>query len=496
MIKLKYFLFFVILILFTNHVFALETTTVYRNSSLSTTGFLYTTDSSLSGSIKNGVLNTVYADPSYGITFFINKGTVSGKAYKVRINFNDYDYLKNNNHNRVTVTNGDNCSVIGFQLLNQGGSNNQAKGVDITYTCLSAGSYTGFQLGEYVEGTGYARITTIDWRINNVQWEQLDDNQASEIIANATINTNNIINNNNENTQDIINNQDSNTQDIIDNQNQNTKDLQNTINDNFQNCHSSSNLFIPRSDFSSGILSMSNGIITLNGTLESNTSFRVGNITANSGSYTINPNKTGNINNSYFYFYIEGTAFSFSDNKNFSLNSSLDNEAVWLVLTRGNYDNVSMSVMLNEGNISLPYEPYGKTICINRLDETNQSINDLNDSLNDSDVDNSKAIDTLEDLSSSLPTNSVISDLLLLPVRMLQAIVNSIGGNCSSFNLGSLYGTNLILPCINIQSYVGSGIWTFIDIVFSATFVIVIRKKFIQIFENITNLRNGGNEVE
>ena len=127
-------------------------------------------------------------------------------------------------------------------------------------------------------------------------------------------------------------------------------------------------------------------------------------------------------------------------------------------------------------------------------EDIKEKANDIDDTLNNSSVDSSDS--TLSNLSNNLATNSVISDLILLPVSMLRGIVNAIDGTCSNFSLGSLYGTNLIMPCINIQNYVGSAIWTFIDLVFSGIFVLVIRKKFIQIFENITNLKGGNNEVD
>lgn len=140
-----------------------------------------------------------------------------------------------------------------------------------------------------------------------------------------------------------------------------------------------------------------------------------------------------------------------------------------------------------------PWNNKGQEI-VNELQESNQKLNDIDSTLNDSSTDSSDS--TISNLQSDLPTNSVISDILLLPVRLLQAIINSLGSTCSNFNLGSLYGTNLVMPCIDIQNYVGSAIWTFIDLVFSGMFVLVIRKKFIQIWENITNLKGGGNEVD
>lgn len=131
-----------------------------------------------------------------------------------------------------------------------------------------------------------------------------------------------------------------------------------------------------------------------------------------------------------------------------------------------------------------------------QVTQVQSQLTDIDDTLNDDTIDDNNTTGTLEDLASDLPTNSVISDLLLLPVRLFQSIVNSINGSCSPFALGSLYGTNLTMPCINIQNYLGSSIWTFIDIVISGMFVLVIRKKFVNIFHNLTDLRNGGNELE
>lgn len=129
-------------------------------------------------------------------------------------------------------------------------------------------------------------------------------------------------------------------------------------------------------------------------------------------------------------------------------------------------------------------------------EDTKNAIEDTNNTLKDDTIDSNNTSSTLDDLSDNLPTNSVISDLLLLPVRLFQNILNSINGSCSSFNLGSLYGSNLTLPCINIESLIGSALWSVIDILFCGAFVLVIRKKFVDIFHNFTDLRNGVNELE
>lgn len=125
---------------------------------------------------------------------------------------------------------------------------------------------------------------------------------------------------------------------------------------------------------------------------------------------------------------------------------------------------------------------------------TTDAINDMNDTLKDSNVDSPNS--SISQMEQNLPTNSVISDLLTLPIRMFQNILNAVNGSCTSFSLGALFGTNLTLPCINIQNYLGSALWGAIDVIFCGLFVLSMRKKFVEIFENITSLKNGGNELE
>jgi hypothetical protein len=133
---------------------------------------------------------------------------------------------------------------------------------------------------------------------------------------------------------------------------------------------------------------------------------------------------------------------------------------------------------------------------INQNQQQIEAQNKTNDILSDDNVDSSNATNTLTNLSNSTASNSVISDLLLLPVRLFQNIVNSINGSCSPFNLGSLYNSTLVLPCINMSNLIGSTLWSVIDILFCGSFILVIRKKFVDIFENLSELKNGGNEVE
>lgn len=128
------------------------------------------------------------------------------------------------------------------------------------------------------------------------------------------------------------------------------------------------------------------------------------------------------------------------------------------------------------------------------VEDNTQAVNDVNDTLNDSSTDNPS--NSFSNMNSQIGTNTVISDLLTLPIRFYQTILNNVNSSCSPYNLGSLFNTNITLPCINIEDLLGSTIFTIIDIGLCGIFVWSIRKKFITIFQNITSLSDRGNELE
>lgn len=109
--------------------------------------------------------------------------------------------------------------------------------------------------------------------------------------------------------------------------------------------------------------------------------------------------------------------------------------------------------------------------------EANQKLNDINNSIKNQTDEQKKTNDTLTDdnvniSNSSITDNSAsvsdspISDLLILPIKLLNNISNGIQGTCTTFNLGNLFGTEIILPCINLESILGSFLWGLIDSLF------------------------------
>ena len=120
--------------------------------------------------------------------------------------------------------------------------------------------------------------------------------------------------------------------------------------------------------------------------------------------------------------------------------------------------------------------------------ETNEKLDNIDDSIKDDNVDVSD--DFLENLENFLPENSVITQLITLPITFYTHILNSINSECVPFNLGDFFGTDLIMPCFEVSDYFGS-FWNILDLMISGFFIYTIAKKMIAVFNNMTNLEDG-----
>ena len=116
----------------------------------------------------------------------------------------------------------------------------------------------------------------------------------------------------------------------------------------------------------------------------------------------------------------------------------------------------------------------------------------INNSLNDESAPTNNDISgNTSQWSNMNASNNTITQLLTMPLTLINAYLNGINGTCSSFNLGSLYGTDLVLPCINIATYIGSALWSTIDVLFSGFMIFNIGRKLIKIFNDFTNLNSN-----
>lgn len=113
----------------------------------------------------------------------------------------------------------------------------------------------------------------------------------------------------------------------------------------------------------------------------------------------------------------------------------------------------------------------------------------VNDTISSSDVDDPSS--SINSMNDKLAENGVITQLIGLPVTLFTKVLNSVNGTCTSYNLGSLFGTDIIFPCINISNYLGATLWSVIDVLISGLFVYSISKKFIKVFEHMSSMNEG-----
>lgn len=125
----------------------------------------------------------------------------------------------------------------------------------------------------------------------------------------------------------------------------------------------------------------------------------------------------------------------------------------------------------------------------NSVKEIKQEANNINNSINNSDVDDPSS--SINSFNDKLAENGVITQLIGLPVTLFTKVLNSVNGTCTSYNLGSLFGTEIVFPCINMFNILGGNLWSVIDVLISGLFVYSISKKFIKVFEHMSSMNEG-----
>lgn len=123
-------------------------------------------------------------------------------------------------------------------------------------------------------------------------------------------------------------------------------------------------------------------------------------------------------------------------------------------------------------------------------------VSSMNDAINDNNI-SSGTSSTVNDLLEfqSQSNFGPVADLLLLPLTLFGALYSGFSGSCSSVNLGTLLNHNIILPCINLQNILGSGLYTTIDLVISIFMIYNIILMCINIFDKITSLNDPFQEI-
>lgn len=333
------------------------------------------------------VFNNLNHDCGNNSTVVLKGTFVTWTNYNPGI-FTNSPYIRFVNSNNETFE----CSIISNQNSNV-----------LDFTCFvenmsTTGSFNiGFSdpgptnngteiLDYYSTYLGISKNLDISCQISTSSVINNQNNNTNQIIGSAAQNTTNIINNQIQNKDDILNSQNNNTNqiignaaqnttDIINNQIKNNEELKNTINDNFNNCRESKNL-----------LNMPY--------LENN-------------KFTYTATKDDDYKSTDFYAYLEaGKQYTFSVETSGTFGGRNDDTEIYLLYDKkydyiihmdskngyiftptrsGNYyirydvnKNGDIQSFWNfqivEGTQNIPFEKFGEQICSNKIDETNQQL--------------------------------------------------------------------------------------------------------------------------
>ena len=149
-----------------------------------------------------------------------------------------------------------------------------------------------------------------------------------------------------------------------------------------------------------------------------------------------------------------------------------------------NNDNTNTNSIINSVNSSTQQE-------VNAINNQTNAINNVNSSIQaqtnwqqqDFQFDTSWS-DSLDLFGND---TNYIRQLLMWPFTFSLVIGQSLGGStCNAYTFGSLYGTQITLPCINWKNYVGNTIYTAIDTIMGMVIlfgvITYIRKVFEYVF--------------
>lgn len=129
---------------------------------------------------------------------------------------------------------------------------------------------------------------------------------------------------------------------------------------------------------------------------------------------------------------------------------------------------------------------------ITQAQQQHQDMQQLNDSLTSEEAPtNNDVSDKVSNWNSKLAGTGPVSQMVLMPITLLNGYVTGFNATCSPYNLGDFMGTDLVLPCIDVSDYLGANLWGVIDVLFSGFMIFAIGKKFVKIFNDFTNLRDN-----
>lgn len=131
------------------------------------------------------------------------------------------------------------------------------------------------------------------------------------------------------------------------------------------------------------------------------------------------------------------------------------------------------------------------SIDIDNNKETNQKLDSLKEEQKKTqDIITSEDFNTPDFSGISWAPDTPVSNLVLMPLNVLNRIVTAFSGSCSPYNLTFFDNTILTFPCFNGELYFGSNLWSTIDSLMCLFMIYEIGMFAISAFEDFTSLRD------
>lgn len=298
--------------------------------------------------------------------------------------------------------------------------------------------------------------TTQDYVLTEIIMEDLGSEGVSqEDINNSLTNQTNELNQSIQNsTNDINQNINDMEQSIIDS----NKETQDVIKDQFNSCRDSVNLI----NFNNVVKSNSNveyevletGIRVYNTTAGTYRNVYIDTDVLDAGTYTLN--KDINVSSGFAYILVQNldgtTQNIINSSKSGPITFNLEtNGIIRIVLysTRSTSEVGDVSytnLQLQKGSVFTEYEEYGKEVCSNKIDETNDKLDNLQGSITD---ETPPDVSSFGDVAGWLPPGPLDS-ILNLPLTLLNNLNTNLGKSCSPLTVNIPYVDKTIqIPCIS-----------------------------------------------
>lgn len=289
----------------------------------------------------------------------------------------------------------------------------------------------------------------------------------------------NIINNQNQNTTTITNNDNRNTDRIIENQNANSQatidaiEKQNkkceTYNFTYNNSNQNNNLNVGYIHFT-------------NGDIRPDSNWRYSNYIAidKEHTYILSGNALILSSASYCLYKKDKSLINCHNYESTSYSYNI---------TPQEDGYIRYSLYLNQATYS---GSFTGEYCYNLLEKQNEEQKAQNDYLMDNTPADYNIISGIQ-ITSDTP----ISSLLTIPIRLIQAFLGNINGSCADYSFGSLYGTELKLKCADVRyipTLLGNA-YTIIDYLMCFFMIYNIFQLLVQAWNTITSLKDDFSNI-